>query len=288
MTNDIGLILLITAIVSTIATFFGPAEIAMIPVVVPRKQLLPANSLHIFTLQAAFFIGFALLGPLVVNLDQSDRPVRRRRRQLRRRRSAVSVPAERRPTRPHGVARLAAPRRCGARVGEGATAVRTTFDQLADGVRYIFANRSVFWPLTYLAVTASLIGVLGVLGPGFATQVLGLSERDFVVVVLPLGLGLVMGILVLNVYGKHFTRRRGIEGGLIGLGLTLIALSHRPAAHDAPLSSGRRSRCCRSSSSLPSRRASPTRSWQCRRRRSSRRSCRRTSAAASSASSTCS
>jgi DHA3 family macrolide efflux protein-like MFS transporter len=74
-------------------------------------------------------------------------------------------------------------------------------------------------------VTASLIGVLGVLGPGFATQVLGLSERDFVVVVLPLGVGLVMGILLLNVYGKGFSRRRGIEGGLVGLGVTLLALS---------------------------------------------------------------
>jgi MFS family permease len=74
-------------------------------------------------------------------------------------------------------------------------------------------------------VTSSLIGVLGVLGPGFATQVLGLSERDFVVVVLPLGVGLIMGIFILNIYGKHFTRRRGIEGGLIGLGVSLIALS---------------------------------------------------------------
>jgi len=67
--------------------------------------------------------------------------------------------------------------------------------------------------------------VLGVLGPGFATQVLGLTERDFVVVVLPLGLGLVMGILVLNVYGRLFSRRRGIEAGMIALGVTLLALS---------------------------------------------------------------
>jgi MFS family permease len=92
-------------------------------------------------------------------------------------------------------------------------------------VRYMLANRSIFWPLAYLALTSSLIGVLGVLGPGFATQVLGLTERDFVVVVLPLGIGLVMGILLLNVYGRLFSRRRGIEGGLVALGVTLIALS---------------------------------------------------------------
>jgi hypothetical protein len=110
-------------------------------------------------------------------------------------------------------------------VGEASSALRATFDQLREGIQFIFQNRTVFWPLTYLAVTASLVGVLGVLGPGFATQVLGLSERDFVVVVLPLGVGLIMGIFVLNLYGRHFSRRRGTEGGLIGLGLALLALS---------------------------------------------------------------
>ena len=45
------------------------------------------------------------------------------------------------------------------------------------------------------------------------------------VVVLPLGVGLIFGILVLNVYGKHFSRRRGIESGLVALGITLLALS---------------------------------------------------------------
>jgi MFS family permease len=113
----------------------------------------------------------------------------------------------------------------GQALGEAGSAVASTFGQLVDGLKYIRGNKTIFWPLTYLALTASLIGVLGVLGPGFATQVLGLSERDFVVVVLPLGVGLVMGILVLNVYGRLFSRRRGIEAGMIGLGVTLLALS---------------------------------------------------------------
>jgi MFS family permease len=222
VTNDIGLILLLTVVISTLTTFFGPAEAAMIPVVVPRKQLLAANSLHIFTLQAAFFLGFALMGPLVVNIAGQDVLI-------------ISVAASYligaalcwtlprynpRTSSAQGTFDEAAHA-----IGEAGSAVATTFSQLADGVRFIMANRSVFWPLAYLAVTASLVGVLGVLGPGFATEILGLSERDFVVVVMPLGVGLVMGILLLNVYGRGFTRRRGIEGGLIGLGLTLLALS---------------------------------------------------------------
>ena len=215
--TDLALIYLLTVVISTLTTFFGPAEAAMIPVIVSKRQLLSANSVYLLTLQASFFLGFALIGPLVVNvagpawllvfvaatyfvgaalclLLPANHP-----------RTGASHPVE--------------------ALEEASTAVRTTFGQLVDGVHYMLDNRTIFWPLAYLALTASLIGVLGVLGPGFATHVLGLSERDFVVVVLPLGLGLVMGILVLNVYGRFFSRRRGIEGGLVALGLTLLALS---------------------------------------------------------------
>ena len=40
----------------------------MIPVLVKRNQLLAANGIFTLTLNAAFALGFALLGPLVVNL----------------------------------------------------------------------------------------------------------------------------------------------------------------------------------------------------------------------------
>jgi MFS family permease len=225
--DNLILIYVATALVATLTTFFGPAEAAMIPAVVPRDQLLPANSLYIFTLQASFFLGFALLGPLLVNLagivaqlvlvavsyfigaglcvflpSQDPRAVRAADEQ------GGGIVDE-----------------AGRALGEAGSAVHATLAQLADGIRFIIANHTIFWPLTYLAVTASLIGVLGVLGPSFATHVLGLSERDFVVVVLPLGVGLVMGILLLNVYGRLFSRRRGIEGGLVALGITLLALS---------------------------------------------------------------
>lgn len=215
--TDIGLIYLLLILISTLATFFGPAEAAMIPVVVSRKQLLPANSLHILTLQAAFFLGFALLGPLVVNLASQTVL-------LILVAASYFIGAALCWFLPTYKPRVGPPDPSQA-IGEASTAVASTFSQLLDGLKYIRGNRAIFWPLTYLALGASLIGVLGVLGPGFATQVLGLSERDFVVVVLPLGVGLVMGILVLNVYGRHFPRRRVIEVGMIGLGVTLLALS---------------------------------------------------------------
>ena len=72
---------------------------------------------------------------------------------------------------------------------------------------------------------AALVGVLGVLGPAFAETTLGLQEEDFVVVVLPLGIGIVMGILLLNTYGKLLPRRRVIEGGMVALGFLILAMA---------------------------------------------------------------
>jgi MFS family permease len=215
--SNLALIYLLTALISTLTTFFGPAEAAMIPVIVTRRQLLAANSLYLLTFQGSFFLGFALMGPLIVNVAGQNWL-------LVLVATTYLIGAALCLLLPKNNPRIGGPRPAEA-LGEAGTAVRTTFGELIDGVRYMLANRQIFWPLAYLALTASLIGVLGVLGPGFATQVLGLSERDFVVVVLPLGIGLVFGILVLNVYGKLFSRRRGIEGGLVGLGVTLLALS---------------------------------------------------------------
>ena len=215
--TNLALIYLLTVLISTLTTFFGPAEAAMIPVIVSRRQLLAANSLYLLTFQGSFFVGFALLGPLVVNVAGYNWL-------LILVSATYLIGAALCLLLPRNNPRIGGPKPVEA-LEEAGTAVRTTFGELIDGVKYMLANRQIFWPLAYLALTASLIGVLGVLGPGFATQVLGLSERDFVVVVLPLGIGLVFGILVLNVYGKLFSRRRGIEAGLIGLGITLLGLS---------------------------------------------------------------
>jgi MFS family permease len=215
--NDQLLVLyIITVVVATLTTFFAPAEAAMIPIVVERRQLLAANGIFIFTLQASFVLGFAIFGPLV-NTLLGTRPLIALVAGLYMVGAAMCWILPRSDPRE-------APHRAGEAIDEAERAVAATFDQLREGLRYIRQHRSIFWSLSYLAITASLVGVLGVLGPDFAVEILGLGEADFVIVMLPLGLGLVLGILLLNVYGKHFSRQHIIEGGLIGLGVTLAML----------------------------------------------------------------
>ena len=85
---------------------------------------------------------------------------------------------------------------------------------------------TIGWSLIYLAITASLVGVLGVLGPDFAKETLGLERQ-----------GLRGRRPAARVRDRHrdpaaqllrpntSPRRRVIEGGLIVLGILLAALA---------------------------------------------------------------
>ena len=82
-------------------------------------------------------------------------------------------------------------------------------------------------PLLTLAASASLVGVIGVLGPTLAAS-LGLDPEDLIVIVLPLGLGVVAGVFGLRQFGGGISRRRAGEAGLIAFGILAIAISFAP------------------------------------------------------------
>ena len=205
-------------IVSTVTTFFGPAEAWMIPFLVPKSQLLAANGLFILTTNAAFVLGFAVLGPFVVALASAQLLI-----------LIVAglyfVAAGFCWTLPSTPSLATEGVSAGQTVAEAERAVGTMVSQFSEGIAYIRDHRSVGWSLSYLGITGALVGVLGVLGPKFAQNTLGLDAKDFALIVLPLGLGIAMGILVLNSYGRYLPRRRTIEAGIISMGVLLVLLS---------------------------------------------------------------
>jgi MFS family permease len=220
--TNLALILVLNVTVSTITVFFAPAEAAMIPVLLPRAQLLAANGIFTLTLNAAFALGFALFGPLVVNVANPEAVILVvAALYFLAAAFCFTLPA----SPPSNGGSKDGRRLPTVVVGETERAVGSTVAQLHEGLDYIRSNRTISWSLLYLGITASLVGVLGVLGPDFAQSTLGLDAKDFAVVVLPLGFGIVTGILLLNAYGRYLPRRRVIEGGLIVLGILLTALA---------------------------------------------------------------
>ena len=96
----------------------------------------------------------------------------------------------------------------------------------SEGMAYIRANRAIGWSLDLPRESLPRSsGSSACSGPDFAEDTLGLGPEDLFVVVLPLGIGIVMGVLLLNSYGRYVPRRRAIEGGLIALGVLLAAMT---------------------------------------------------------------
>jgi len=212
--SNVGLILVINLLVATVTAFFVPAELTAIPRLVDRRQLMAANSTFVLTINATFAIGFGFFGPLLLTTAGVSAVY-----------IAVAVM--------FGLAALAIiplpavpPEKheeiSARETGQALTAV---FDQLNEGIAFVRSHRQIAWSLAYLGIAASLIAVMGAIGPGFATDILRLRPQDFFFVMGPAGMGAVMGILFLNAYGRDLPRRLLIDGGLVAMGLTLIGLA---------------------------------------------------------------
>jgi MFS family permease len=211
-------------LVATVTTFFGPAEASMIPRLVPREQLLAAIGLFALTTNVSFAVGFALLGPFVVTLAGPPTLI-----------LIVAafyflatifcwaLPSYEKEASLLSRQTLSASSRAAEAAGHKA---KGALGQLSEGLAYIRDHRNVGWTLSYVSITGALVGVLAVLGPDFARVSLGLGDNSLVVIILPLGAGIVSGIVALNTLGHLLPRRRVIEIGLIVLGLLLVLLSY--------------------------------------------------------------
>src|SRR5205085_7689330 len=151
--NHLGLIYLLNIAVSTITVFFAPAEAAMIPIVVPRRQLLSANGIFTLTLNAAFALGFTLVGPLIVKIAGAP--------------ALIIVVALlyfvaagfcwTLPPAP-ALSQDGGLRDARGRVREAEDAIGSVVGQLRDGLSYIRDHREIRWSMIYLGIAASLVG----------------------------------------------------------------------------------------------------------------------------------
>jgi MFS family permease len=226
--TNVAMLLLLNLGISLTTVVLTPAEGSMIPRIVPRPQLETAMGIFNLTLQGSFAIGFAFLGPLLVTTVGPSFvlgvvAVFYAAATL----ATVTLPAAPPIERDRESS-------AGADLGR---AMRDLADHLGEGLMSVGRNREVGRPLVHLAASASLVGVLGVVGPAVASS-LGLDPANLIVVVLPLGLGVVAGVFALNRVGGDIERRRAGEGGLLAFGvlaLSLAAVASIGGSRDLPI-----------------------------------------------------
>ena len=207
---------IVNFLVAAVTIFFVPAESATIPGIVRRRDLLVANSLFTFTFNGSFLLGFIILAPIAVSLYGFD--------------FLWSVIAAM-----FGISSLlcatlppSPPPQKAAHLISAELAERAfteTRQGISEAFHYLRATPLVTWAMVYIALTYTLIAVAGALGPGFVREVLKLGERNVVVLVAPAGIGVVLGLGLLNVVGSRISRANAIGTGLLVVGLALLALA---------------------------------------------------------------
>ena len=205
----------VTFFFGTVGQFFAPAQGAMIPQLVPRSQLVPANALFNLTFTAAQLLGFAVLGPVaakVLGLDQLFMV------------TAVLFAG-------CAILTMTLPKSTQPRIVVDPDDERGVFRRLLadvrEGLLFILQDPLLMRAIAYLTIASTTFMLVASLGPSFVTRVIGLSEDDIGYIVAPAGLGVVLGVVLVPHLVKRFPREAVIDWSLTLAGLTLglLALS---------------------------------------------------------------
>ena len=206
---------LVNFLVATVTLFFVPAEAAMIPSIVRKKDLLVANSLFTFTFNGAFLFGFIILAPIIVSLYGfyvlwfTIITMFAIASAL-----CLTLPAAPKQTEKKLVS-----------VEVGKLAVSETRRGITEALGYLRGTPLVTWALVYIALTNTLVAMAGALAPGYVREVLRLGERNVVVLIAPAGIGVVFGLGLLNVVSRRIGRSHAIGSGLLVTGVALAVLA---------------------------------------------------------------
>lgn len=207
----------ITFLVSTLTQFFAPAEQAVIPLIVQRRNLLSANSLYTTTMMASLIIGFAVGEPLLALADMLVRQIN----------ANWDFGKELIVGGSYAIAGLLL---LLLKTGENTEKVEGepphVLADILDGLLYVRHHRRVRNALIQLVILFSVFAALSVLAVPLA-EALGMKPPQFSFLLAAGGVGMAGGAAILGHWGQYMSHSRlslygsvGVAGALMGLALS--------------------------------------------------------------------
>jgi MFS family permease len=208
----------VTFISSAIGQFFAPAEATTIPLLVGEERLLTANALFNLTLVATQVAGLVIVAPLTVKLLG----IKGAFGTVAVMYLAASMLLSRLPRdKPRLVAEA------------GVSMLKTVWDELREGWRYVASKRSIIVALSQLTMTTTLLMMMAMVAPGYATRVMGMLPEDAIFVFAPAGVGMLANTFLVGRFGYRFRRELMSTVGFSAMVVTLLGFGL--AGFDLPI-----------------------------------------------------
>ncbi|MBI5399341.1 MFS transporter [Candidatus Saganbacteria bacterium] len=205
ITKSLVLIFLVSFLLYTATQFFAPAETASIPELVKKHDLIVANALFMITWMASSVVGFGLGAPLV-NIFGNDGTFIAAAILYFISAGAVALV----PLKP--------------REPQSAHKDHSIMEDLLFGVEFIRRNVVVRYSLFKLFVATAAIASISLLAIIYAKEVLNIGAKNFGYLIIAVGLGMFVGMGLLERLQRWLTKGIIVILSFIVSGLTLIFL----------------------------------------------------------------
>lgn len=211
-------------LLSSVTQFFVPAESATIPTIVPKSQLLSANSLFTTTMMASVIVGFALGDPLIELLSLEE--VHWALSLLfigaavclfgLRIDKNVAVPDRVDPTKPRTMRE----------------SLNRFKSELKEGFAYIRQHTAVWHAMAKLALLFSAVVAMCILSITFSKNFLyvdpTIAARKFAYIVASSGIGMAVGAMLVSTVLKRLPAPFTVYSGMLLLMLGLLGMAGVP------------------------------------------------------------
>lgn len=213
--QNLLMVLVLSFLISTATQFFAPAEAASIPALVTKRQLLRANSLFVFTMYASFVLGYSASAPVIAALGTSG---------------PYLVTAIMFGLAAVLVALLPSIAATTAKEAKFWRVVSSTGSEIRANWRLIRSKHNLSFPILQLTVTQAILNVILALAPALSLAVVGVPiQNSSHYLVIPAGVGMVLGVVLIDRITLYISRMRLVAVGLIvgATALILLGLANR-------------------------------------------------------------
>ncbi len=219
----LGLIYTFTFLIAIATQFFLPAEAAIIPLLVPKKLLIPANAVFGIGIYTTLLLGYILSGPFILIFGKLNTILIL---SILFFVSAFFTSLIKLSTRAK-------------EIPDGPEVVSSVSKEVKEIFSFIRRARKVMHALVVLTFSQAVIFMFAVLGPGYMGKILHVQIESLSWILLaPAAIGMALGGVILGSFGKRLTNKLLTTLGFALSGAVFVLLPLGKMVSSAHFSNG--------------------------------------------------